>query len=57
MSHTINDILQWIGVGLVVCAAIGWMVWKKTRPACHKPDAMCSGCALADSCKTKKDNK
>lgn len=57
MSHTINDILQWIGVGLVVCAAIGWMVWKKTLPACHKPDAMCSGCALADSCKTKKDNK
>lgn len=65
MSHATNMMIQWIGVGLVVCASVGWIVWKKTRPQCPRTDEedgedvtpLCNGCTLYDACKVKKKQK
>lgn len=65
MSNTVNLILQWTGTGLVVCAAVGWLIWKKTRAKCARTGTgcdcgpqtdqlpLCKGCVLYDNCNSK----
>lgn len=48
-EFTVDQIIQYSVVGLVLLAAFGWMLWKIFRKS-KKVSGGCCGCAIADSC-------
>ena len=50
---TADLIIQYSIVGLILLAALGWILWKLLRKQ-KNSKGPCCGCALSDSCKKKK---
>lgn len=49
MEPTTNLTIQYCIVGLVLLAAVVWIVWKLVSMR-KQGNISCSGCALADTC-------
>ena len=48
---SIDLIIQYTIVGVILLAAFGWILWKMVNKRKNKVSGSCCGCAIADSCK------
>ena len=52
-DFTVDMILQYTIVGLILLAAFTWMIWKLLRKKNSGKSTNCCGCAISDTCKKK----
>lgn len=50
-EFTTDMIIQYSIVGLILLAALGWILWKMFRKNKKSESGSCCGCSIADTCK------
>ena len=50
-EFTTDMVIQYSIVGVILLAALGWILWKTFSKNKKNASGSCCGCAIADTCK------
>ena len=50
-GYSTDLVIQYSIIGLILLAALGWILWKILRKDRNKDLGSCCGCTIADTCK------